>query len=80
MAIGSILGLIYCFFLLSETVQLALMAIERNMHTHDQLSIPDIYLYLVILVGCCFLSVTFFVNAVYDIFYADKEIGDSVGQ
>lgn len=80
MAIGSILGLIYCFFLLSETVQLALMAIRRNMHTHDQLGIPDIYLYLVILIGCFLLSVTFLVKAIYDTFYLDRRMHNSVGQ
>jgi TRAP-type C4-dicarboxylate transport system permease small subunit len=79
-SIGSILGLIYCFFLLSETVQLALMAIKRNMHTHDQLGIPDIYLYLVILIGCFMLSVTFLITAIYDTFYPDKKIDDPVGQ
>jgi len=72
MMAGSILGLVYCALLVSETVKLAVMAVKRNIHTHDQLGIPDIYLYLVILVGAFFLSVTFLVKAVVDAYYGDK--------
>ena len=72
MMAGSILGLVYCGLLVSETVKLAAMAVKRNIHTHDQLGIPDIYLYLVIFVGAFFLSVTFLVKAVVDAYYSDK--------
>ena len=72
MMAGSVLGLVYCALLVSETVKLAVMAVKRNIHTHDQLGIPDIYLYLVILVGAFFLSVTFLVKAVVDAYYGDK--------
>lgn len=72
MIIGFILGLTYCFFLLSQSVRLGAMAINRNMYTHDQLSIPDIYLYLVIIVGALFLSVTFLVKAIIEVFDVEK--------
>jgi C4-dicarboxylate transporter, DctQ subunit len=72
MMVGSIFGLAYCVLLVSETVKLAAMAVQRNIHTHDQLSIPDIYLYLVILVGAFFLAVTFLVKAAADSCSRDK--------
>jgi TRAP-type C4-dicarboxylate transport system permease small subunit len=72
MMVGSIFGLAYCILLVSETVKLAAMAVQRNMHTHDQLSIPDIYLYLVILIGAFFLALTFLLKAVVDSYSGDK--------
>ncbi len=72
MIVGSIFGLIYCVLLVRETIKLGAMSVERNMHTHDQLGIPDIYLYLVILVGAFFLGATFLLKAVVDAYSGDK--------
>lgn len=72
-SMGSIFGIIYCVVLLTESIKLGLLAIERNIYTFAQARIPEIYLYLIIITGAFFLSLTFLVKLVLEIYCTPKK-------
>lgn len=62
--IGSILGIIYFFILLIESIKVGLIAIQRNTYTFAQTRIPEIYLYLIIMLGAFLLLLTFLLKSI----------------
>jgi len=72
MFVGLVLGLAYCVLLFQQAIKLGIMAVQRNIYTHMQIRIPDIYLYLVIIIGAFFLCLTFLGKAIMETFSGER--------
>ena len=72
-AIGSVFGLTYCFVLLRESIVLGWLAVERNIYTFAQIRIPDVYLYLIIVLGAFLLFCTFLIKTIVELCYTTKK-------
>ncbi len=73
-ACGSFCGLIYCYFLVQESVKMALKAFKYRSYAVAYVRFPEIYLFLVMIVGALFLFLTFLIKILAEAFNIDQKL------
>jgi TRAP-type C4-dicarboxylate transport system permease small subunit len=73
-ACGSFCGLIYCYFLVQESIKLALRSIKFRSYAMAYVRFPEIYLFLVMIVGALFLFLTFLIKILGEAFDIDRKL------